>query len=556
MGNQRERSDKQVGRERVAALESALSDARGQLEVLREELASARGAAAQLRSIVDAIQHPIFAKGTDLRYSVCNPAFERHLGKNVAEILGKTVHELFAPQEAQVYHAADLALLESGGTQSYEAKVQSADGSEHDVVFHKAVLPDGRGGVAGMCGFIHDISELRQAEEDRSKLESQLQHAQKMQSIGQLAGGVAHDLNNLLTPILGFTAMLIAETAPRDPRAAHLASVMHAAERARDLVQQLLAFGRRQVLELKPVDMAAVVSRFADMLRRTISEDIRLDVTIPEVPVPVRADVGQIEQVLMNLAVNARDAMPHGGVLSMVVSETVLDEQYALDHPGVTPGPHALVTVSDTGCGMDPATVERIFEPFFTTKEVGKGAGLGLSTSYGIVKQHGGHIIVYSEPGFGSTFKICLPRADAFEARQQEAARAARQMPSGTETILVVEDDAGVRAVARGVLIGLGYHVLIAETVDQAFAIVEQRHEPVQLLLSDVVMPVANGKTVFERLRKTLPELKVVYMSGYDRNVVAHHGVLQEGVHFVQKPFTGPVLASKVRAALDRTGDR
>ena len=547
-----ERDDDEVLRARVSQLERALEEAREQLRTLQQSVTLAESDRARLRTIIDTIPYPIFAKTNDLRYSVCNPAFELYLGLTAEQILGKTVFEVAPPDKANVYHASDLALLESAGRQTYEAKVRYHDGSDRDVVFHKAALPGTQGDVDGMYGFIYDITDLRAAEAERSKLEAQLRHAQKMQSVGRLAGNVAHDLNNLLTPILGYSTILLATTATADPRREQLDAVRRAAERARDLVRQLLAFGRRQVLELKPIDLRQLVSSFADILRHTIREDIRVDISLCDTPAPVRADAGQMEHVLMNLAVNAQDAMPEGGVLRVTVGEELVDDAYAAGHMGVKAGPHAVLEVSDTGCGMSPDTIERIFEPFFTTKQLDKGTGLGLSTADGIVRQHRGHMVVHSEVGKGSTFRIYLPRDVDGILRDIPAAECVQDAPVGTESILVVDDDDDVRILAQRMLESLGYRVLAASTVEGAQHFVEVLHERVELVLTDVVMPVANGKELFERLQRALPTLKVVYMSGYERDVISHRGVLEDGVCFIQKPFTGLTLAREIRSALDR----
>ena len=538
-------------RDRIESLERALTEAREEISSLRADARRAEVRVARLQTVVDTIPYPIFAKNNELRYTVCNPAFARYLGKASEEIIGKTVFEIADRDKAEVYHAADLALLQSGGTQSYEAKVQYHDGSDHDVIFHKAVLPNGQGGVDGMFGIICDITSLREAQKEQAELQEQLQHAQRLRSLGQLAGGVAHDLNNLLTPILGYSSLLLNGTPREDPRREQLDSIHGSAERAKDLVRQLLIFGRRQIVEFKPVDLSGLVSNSAGILRRTIREDIRVEVSLPETPTTVRADPGQIQQVLMNLAVNAQDAMPKGGSLRITVLETELDDAAASKHTGLKAGPHVLLQVEDSGCGIAPSIRQKIFDPFYTTKAAGRGTGLGLSIAYSIVKQHAGSITLDTELGVGTSFKIFLPRA-ATNAALEEPVGKHLDAPSGSETILVVEDEAGVRAFTRCVLGNLGYHVLAASTVENEFNVVEGQRESVDLLLTDVVMPVANGKEVFHRLRRSLPSLKVVYMSGYSQNVISHHGVLNEGVHFVQKPFTGAALAQKVRLAIDR----
>jgi two-component system cell cycle sensor histidine kinase/response regulator CckA len=372
-----------------------------------------------------------------------------------------------------------------------------------------------------------------------------------MESIGRLASGVAHDLNNLLTPILGFGGLLLDDFSPDDPRKGSVQQIVRAAEKSRDLVRQLMAFGRKQVLEFRPLDLNAVVTEFEKLLRHTLHEDIALEV-IPAPSIPaVLGDIGQLEQVVMNLAVNAQDAMPAGGRLTIETSVADLDAVYAKAHSGVTLGRYVLLAISDTGSGMDAEIQEHIFEPFFTTKEKGKGTGLGLATVYGIVKQHGGNIWVYSEPGKGTTFKIYLPAVEtAAEPVEVEHVIPAEDL-CGTETILLAEDDALIRSLAQGILEHQGYTVLSADNGRAALSVLANHDGPVQLLLSDVVMPETNGRELLASISRDYPAMKVLYMSGYAENVIAHHGVLDAGVQFIQKPFTVQALAVRVRQTLD-----
>ncbi len=409
--------------------------------------------------------------------------------------------------------------------------------------------PDGQ--PVRMFGTIQDITERKQAEAERAALEAQLRQAQKMESIGRLAGGVAHDFNNLLSAILGYAELLQEELGPGDPRQADLAAIRHAGERARDLTRQLLVFSRKQVLSLRPVDLRAVVSGFDKLLRRTLREDIQLVIALPPALGTVSADAGQIEQVLMNLAVNAQDAMPSGGTLTLELADVGLDAAYAAMHAGVTPGRYIQLTVSDTGIGMDASTLSHLFEPFFTTKEHGKGTGLGLSTVYGIVEQHGGHIRVYSEPDRGTTFKIYLPQVEVPRTGSVISAQGEPPLPRGTGTVLVVEDDPSVREMACQVLERQGYRVLAAESSSQALQLMtEPGQGAMDLLLTDVVLPGMNGRALYDRLTFTWPHLRVVYMSGYPENVIAHHGVFEKGAHYLQKPFAVKALLQKVRDVL------
>jgi signal transduction histidine kinase len=390
--------------------------------------------------------------------------------------------------------------------------------------------------------------QTQQAYEDLKRTQDQLILAQKMESIGRLAGGIAHDFNNLLTVISGRAVIATGRLGPGSPAARDLSAIGDATKRASALTRQLLAFGRKQVLQAQVLDLHVVVEGISRMLERTIGEDI----TITTVGSPdcgrVNADPTQIEQVILNLVVNARDAMPRGGRLTIETAEVELDEAYARTHPEVRPGPYVMVAVSDTGVGMDQATQAQIFEPFFTTKEPGKGTGLGLSTVYGIIKQSGGHIWVYSEPGRGTTFKVYFPRVT-------EALAVAPPEPVGTtgrgwETILLVEDDEGVRELAQEILEAEGYTVLVASGPNEALGAVARHDETIHLLVTDVVMPQMSGPELVERLRAVRPDIHVLYMSGYADTAIVQHGVLDAGLPFLQKPFTPSVLSRKVREAL------
>ncbi len=387
------------------------------------------------------------------------------------------------------------------------------------------------------------------AEEDLRRVEDQLRQAQKMEAIGRLAGGVAHDFNNLLAVILSYSSLMAQDLRADDPMRAEVDEITHAAERAAGLTRQLLAFSRQQVLSPRVVDINECVTGLTRMLQRVIGEDIELLFRPAQELRPVFVDPSQIEQVILNLVVNARDAMPRGGKLSIESANVELDESYAREHLGVKPGAYVMLSVSDTGCGMDRATQARIFEPFFTTKEQGKGTGLGLSTVFGIVKQSGGSIFVYSEPGVGSTFKIYLPPSSD-EVRAQPDERAQKKS-HGHETVLLVEDEEQVRRLARTILKRGGYRVLEAADAGDALTLSGLTEEPIDLLLTDVVMPHVSGRELAERLTAARPGLRVLYMSGYTDDAVVRHGVLHAEAAFVQKPFTPHSLLAKVRELLD-----
>lgn len=382
----------------------------------------------------------------------------------------------------------------------------------------------------------------------RVRLEEQFRQSQKMEAIGRLAGGVAHDFNNILSVILGYGEMLLEDLKPDAPMRGDVEEIRNAALRAADLTRQLLMFSRQQVLETKVLDLNDVLKRLDKMLQRILGADVDL-VSLPTEPLgKVRIDPCSIEQVILNLVVNARDAMPIGGKLTIETNNVVLDEAYAREHLGVKPGPHVMVAVTDTGAGIDKATSARIFEPFFTTKEAGKGTGLGLSTVFGIVQQSGGAVWVYSEPGKGTTFKVYLPRVDA----EVDVICAGPPLGSlrGSETILLVDDDDQVRAVARSILQRNGYHVIEARNAGDALLHSERHPGSIQLLLSDVVMPQMSGPELAKRLAKTRPEMKVLCMSGYTDDSIVRHGVLDAHFAFFQKPITPEALLTKVREVL------
>jgi two-component system, cell cycle sensor histidine kinase and response regulator CckA len=386
----------------------------------------------------------------------------------------------------------------------------------------------------------------------RLQLEEQLRQAQKMEAVGMLAGGVAHDFNNLLTIITGYSQLILNNLGTHDTNRHSAEQIMKAAERAAALTKQLLAFSRRQVLQPRVLDLNKLVSSLANMLRRLIGEDIDLSLNLASDLGAVSADAGQMEQVIMNLAVNARDAMPRGGTLTVETSNVELDENYISQHILVKPGPYIMLAVSDNGAGMDSATRARLFEPFFTTKGAGQGTGLGLSTVFGIVKQSGGSVQVYSEPGRGTSVKVYLPRVG--QPASMEAEAKAKVVPRGTETILLVEDDEMVRNLVRESLEREGYRVMDAAEPLDARRMADGFRGPIQLLITDVVMPRLNGRELALQLMQKRPGLKVLYMSGYTDSAIVNSGILQKEVAFLQKPFTPTSLIEKVREVLEGNG--
>jgi PAS domain S-box-containing protein len=399
-------------------------------------------------------------------------------------------------------------------------------------------------------GTFQDLTELRKAEEERARLEVQLQQAMKMEAVGRLAGGVAHDFNNLLTTISGNVELALLDLVPNDPLTETLGDIGSAAESAAALTRQLLAFSRRQLIEPRVLDLNERIAKMQRMLVRLIGEDIELLTHLGEELGAVRIDPGQLEQILVNMVVNARDAMPEGGELILETAGVELDEEYCRRHADARPGRYVRLSVSDVGHGMSEETKVHLFEPFFTTKGKGKGTGLGLATIYGAVKQAGGSIEVYSEVGLGTTFKVYLPRVDEEKERLAEDARAV-ELQKGNETILLVEDEVMVRDLAIRILKRLGYSVLPAGSGQEALAVAETHAAPIHLLLTDVVMPGMNGRQLAERIAKAHPEVKVLYTSGYTENAIAHHGVIDAGLSFIGKPYAPQTLAKKLREVLE-----
>jgi two-component system, cell cycle sensor histidine kinase and response regulator CckA len=468
-----------------------------------------------------------------------NDAAARHYGYTRDEFLRMTIKDIRPAEDVPplVDHVAHLPEPDSKETWRHCKK----DGTRIDVEISAHAFEFA--GRPARLVLVNDVTE-------RKRLEEQLRQAQKMEAIGRLAGGVAHDFNNMMSVVMSYSSMLIQEFPPGDQKREDLEEIRKAGERAAALTRQLLAFSRQQVLEPRILDLNEVLGNVDKMLRRLIGEDVEL-VTLPAKGLrSVKADPGQIEQVLMNLAVNARDAMPNGGRLTIETANLDVDAGYSREHFDAKPGPYVMLAVSDTGVGMDKATQARIFEPFFTTKEVGKGTGLGLATVFGIVKQSGGTIWVYSEPGRGTTFKVYLPQVD--EAGRLVTTRPVSGSAShGTETILLVEDEEQVRHLVRTILHQHGYLTLVARDPAEALHLSDTHPGAIDLLLTDVVMPQMSGRQLAEQLSPRRPTMKVLYMSGYTDDAVVRSGVLQAEVAFVQKPLTPDTLAQKVRQALD-----
>ena len=529
----------------LPAVERELQDARERRDRKRAE-ATLRVTQERLRQVTassTAVLYATAVTGETFRPTWVTENITRIMGYDPAEALGPTWWTDHLHSEDRDPVLAAVPSILSRDHLAFEYRFRHKDGSYHWIHDEARLTRDSAGRPVEVFGSWVDITE-------RKALEMQLLQAQKMEAVGLLAGGVAHDFNNVLTAIGGYAELVREDLPGEDARRHDVEEILRATERAATLTRQLLAFSRRQVLAPRVLDLNGVVAGVDNMLRRLIGADVELRTALGPVLGAVRADPGQLEQVIMNLVVNARDAMPRGGKLTIETANAELDESYALEHPSVVAGPYVMLAVSDSGVGMDAATQARIFEPFFTTKEKGKGTGLGLATVYGIVKQSGGNIWLYSEPGRGTTFKIYLPRVDQ-PPEQPAAAPAPRAAPRGSETVLLVEDDEAVRALARKMLAAHGYTVLAAASGAEALKLAADHTGPIHLLVTDVVLPGMSGRELAARFQSVRPALKVLYTSGYTDEAIVHHGVLDPGIAFLQKPFTSGALARKVRETLD-----
>jgi PAS domain S-box-containing protein len=495
-----------------------------------------------LQSIAKASADGIITTDIQGRITYFSAGAEDMFGYRAEEMLGRSVAEFYRGGIDEARTVMDK-LAADGRVRHYELPLRAKDGRWVEVNASMSLLRDADGVVVGTLGVLKDITE-------RKTLEEQLRQSQKMDAVGRLAGGVAHDFNNLLTVILGRSELLLAR-GERDPRVQQQIELIRTtAQQGAALTGQLLAFSRKQVSTPSLLDLNMVVTRMEQLLRRLLGEDLALRIVLGSGLGQVKADSGQVDQVLMNLVVNARDAMPHGGHLTIETANVMVDDAYAQQHLGVIPGPYVMLAVSDTGCGMDRDTLSHIFEPFFTTKEPGKGTGLGLATVYGIVQQNGGSIAVYSEPRIGTTFRVYLPRVEELAAALEPEAALPR-LQRGSETILLLEDEDGVLNLAREILEMSGYTILLARASADAIQIATRHPGPIHLLLTDVVMPQMNGREVAEQLVRLRSGMKVLYMSGYTFDIMVHHGVVEGDTLLLQKPFTLESLTSKVREVLD-----
>jgi two-component system, cell cycle sensor histidine kinase and response regulator CckA len=496
-----------------------------------------------LDSIINCLGDAVFVKDQQLQFVLVNAAFCKFSGRPAEELLGKTADQMLPKEVAIPLRNEEQDILDTGRESTSQESIPKEEGNTRYVMTKKTRFMD-KNGNKHIVGVMRDITEYK-------RLETQFLEAQKMEAIRVLAGGVAHDFNNLLSVIKGYTELLMEEFEPGDQRRADLDQIENAGQRAASLISQLLAFSRKQILQPESLDLNAIVNDMTKMLRRLIGADVDLVAIAQPDLKSIYADPAQIQQIIMNLAVNAHDAMPYGGKLTIETANVNLDESHISRRPDMKPGGYVMLAISDSGVGMDIATQSRIFEPFFTTKERGKGTGLGLSTIYGIVKQSNGFICVHSEPGKGATFNIYFPPMNKEDFRTSSKG-VAEYKREGTETVLIAEDEEAVRALAGRILSGRGYKVLDAANGKEALRISREYPDKIYLVLTDIIMPEMGGSELVAKLKESRPGIKALYFSGYTGDAIARHGVLDPGVDFLQKPFTIESLLHKVREVISK----
>lgn len=502
------------------------------------------------RSLVENTNLGISLIDTDRNILMVNAAHAKLLNKTPDDVIGKKCFTEFENQDVPCKNCPGTKAMLTKLPQETETESILKDGTRIPILKRAYPIFDPSKKPTGFIEVVEDITERKKTEEEKQKLQVQLFQSQKMESVGRLAGGIAHDFNNILCAINGYAELALMELDKDDPSRKDFSAILTAGKKAARLTQQLLAFSRKQIINQEILNLNTTIENIQQMLKKLIGEGIEIEIFTNDQLWNIKSDHSQLEQVIMNLAVNASDAMPMGGKLTIETENVVIEEGYALEHYEVNPGEYVLFAFSDTGCGFTEEEKGQIFEPFFTTKEKGKGTGLGLATVYGIIKQNNGFINVYSEPGEGTTFKLYLPRTEEevpiIEEKQSEG------IPRGSETILLVEDEKEVRDVIVKMLSKLGYLVLEAEEGEDALNICKKYHGDVHLLLTDVVMPKMSGSELATQVKGCCPKTRVLYMSGYTENAIVHHGVLENGVNFIKKPITNKSLAQAVRKALDK----
>ena len=508
---------------------------------LRESRRRLRATYQELERFVEAIPDIIYVVDRAGRLTLWNRKLESVTGRGAAALRGEHLADFLSGDDREAFRAALAAALDHRPFE-IEGRLRGADGELIAYQWTGAALTDGQGHVSGLTGVGRDVTERKRSDDILRRRETEMRQLQKIEAIGRLAGGVAHDFNNVLTVVIGRSQLLLSRCQPDDPAYQDLDQIESTAQRAAGLTRQLLAFSRNQASARQPVDLNATVMSISDMLARIIGENIELAVELDPKLDLVTADPGQLEQVIVNFAVNARDAMPGGGRLTIATHNVMLTPEFVIAHPAASVGAHVVLEVSDNGMGMDEATLQRVFEPFFTTKPPDKGCGLGLSTVYGIVKGHGGYTAVESEPGGGATFRVYLPRLEA-PAVAPRGEHTTGALPKGDATILLVEDEEAVRSLVREILVRAGYRVLVASDGIEALALSREFAEPIHLLLTDVIMPGMDGRELAERMKITRPDTRILFMSGYADPPIPDDVLLQ-------KPVTPDALARKVADVL------
>jgi len=546
-------ADDYVIKEHIKRLGPAVQNSikKKNMEIKHNEMLTAlRESEERYRNLVENLGEGICVVDGKEHFLFANPAAHEIFGVEPGSLIGRNLED-FLDEDGAAFVRRQTAKRREGIPGTYELTISRPDSTKRQLIVTTVPRFEGNRLVETFSIF-RDISERRYAEEERERLQSQLSQVQKMESIGRLAGGVAHDMNNLLVPVLGYGEMLLDALDTDDVQREPVEQIVNAGKRAKMLVNQLLTFSRRQTMRYEPADLNEIVTDFEKLLIRTIREDIGIRTDLWSEAVPVMADTGQIDQVIMNFAVNAADAMPGGGLLTVSTAVVDLDGENA-SVIGMKSAKYGVLQVADNGCGMDDETIEHLFEPFYSTKGE-YGTGLGLSTVYGIVKQHGGSIRIQSERDRGTVFTVYLPLLEETSVKKESRGKQS-EGPGGSETVLLVEDNDQVRKLASSILLRKGYTVISAENGVKALDELERHHGPVDLLLTDVVMPEMNGKDLYTRINQQYPDMKVLYMSGYTDEVIDHHGILDEGTDFISKPFTARMLVSRVQEVLNRSDE-